>query len=157
MTMPSVPNLLDPVALTWINSRSLLLAKSINKTTLDALRSLLSEGFAQGESIPQLSKRIEGYFTENAKYRADMISRTEVISASNRGAVDRYQKEGIQKKEWLSALDERTRETHIAANGQVVGINDDFSVGGDRMSAPGLGSDPSENINCRCTVIPYLE
>ena len=148
---------LDSFALDWIKLRSLTLAKSINKTTLEALRNELSLGFEAGESIQQLSKRIEGYFETNAKYRAEMVSRTEVLAAANQGAVNRYEKEGIQKKEWFAALDERTRETHLEANGQVVGIHDNFKVGGDSMPAPGQGNDPSENINCRCTVLPYLD
>lgn len=147
---------LDQFAKDWILQRSFTLAKAINLTTMDALRRVLSEGFEVGESIAQLSNRVESYFTENAKYRAEMVSRTEVIAASNAGAVDRYEKEGIQQKEWFAALDERTRETHLAAHGQIVGINEDFKVGGDSMSAPGQGSDPSENINCRCTVLPVV-
>jgi len=154
--MPDPFNLLDEHALEWISTRSLLLAKSINKTTLEALRSLLNEGFVQGESIQNLTKRIEGYFIESGKYRAERTARTEIIAASNEGALYRYEKEGVQKKEWLAALDERTRDTHAAANGQIVGINEDFRVGSDSMQAPGLGSDPSENINCRCTILPYL-
>ena len=141
---------LDEIARTWILQRSLTLAKAINSTTMDAIRKALAEGFAEGESIQQLSKRIEGYFETNAKYRAEMVSRTEVIAASNRGAVDRYEKEGFQQKEWFAAMDERTRETHAAANGQIVGVRDNFKVGGDSMPHPGGGSDPSENINCRC-------
>lgn len=155
MSIPETKQL-DEFARTWILQRSLTLAKTINLTTMEALRRELSLGFEAGESIVQLSKRIEGYFTENAQYRAEMISRTEVIAASNAGAVDRYEKEGIQKKEWFAALDERTRETHAAAHGQIVGINEDFKVGGDSMPAPGQGSDPAENINCRCTVLPVV-
>jgi len=67
---------------------------------MDALRKLLAEGFEQGESIQQLTKRIEGYFSENEKYRAELISRTEVISASNEGALHRYELEGIDKSEF---------------------------------------------------------
>ncbi len=148
---------LDSYALEWIKLRSLTLAKSINKTTLEALRHELSLGFEVGESIQQLTKRIEGYFTDSITSRAKMISRTEVIAASNAGAVDRYGKEGVQRKEWFAAMDERTRDTHAAADGQIVGIDDDFKVGGDSMPAPGQGNDPSENINCRCTILPVLE
>ena len=96
---------LDNYALEWIKLRSLTLAKSINKTTLEALRNELSLGFEAGESIQQLTKRIEGYFTENAKIRAEMISRTEVISAFNEGHLHRYELEGIEKSEWFSAPD----------------------------------------------------
>jgi len=145
---------LDSYALDWIKLRSLTLAKSINKTTLEALRYELSLGFEAGESIQQLTKRIERYFEGNARVRAEMTARTETIAASNRGAQDRYQKEGIQKKEWFSAPD--ARPTHLEANGQIVAINDNFRVGADSMQGPGQGSDPSENINCRCVLLPVL-
>lgn len=96
---------IDDFAKAWILQRSLTLAKSINVTTMEALRRELSLGFEAGESIQQLTKRIEGYFTENAKYRAERIARTEVISASNEGALHRYELEGITKSEFYPAPD----------------------------------------------------
>ena len=96
---------LDNYALDWIKLRSLTLARSINKTTLEALRNELALGFTAGESIQQLTKRIEGYFTENAKTRAKMVSRTEIISASNEGALHRFELEGVDKSEFLAAPD----------------------------------------------------
>ena len=91
---------IDDFARMWILQRSLTLAKAINSTTMDAIRAALAEGFTAGESIQQLTKRVEGYFEDNAKYRAEMISRTEVISASNEGALHRYELEGIDKSEF---------------------------------------------------------
>ena len=96
---------LDEFAKAWILQRSLTLAKSINMTTMDAIRKALAEGFTQGESIQQLTKRIERYFTENAKVRAEMISRTEVISAFNEGHLHRYETEGVDKSEFYAAPD----------------------------------------------------
>jgi len=35
------------------------------------------------------------------------------------GALEAYKQSGVvQEKEWLAALDERTRDTHIEANGR---------------------------------------
>ena len=96
---------LDSYALEWIKLRSLTLAKSINMTTLEALRRELALGFEAGESIQQLTKRIEGYFTENATVRAKMVSRTEIISASNEGALHRFELEGVDKSEFMAAPD----------------------------------------------------
>jgi len=96
---------LDSYALDWIKLRSLTLAKSINKTTLEALRKELALGFEAGESIQQLTQRLEGYFTENAKVRAETISRTEVISAYNEGHLHRYELEGVDKSEFFAAPD----------------------------------------------------
>ena len=91
---------LDSFAKAWILQRSLLLAKSINMTTMDAIRKALAEGFEAGESIQQLTKRIEGYFTENAKYKAEMVARTETIAANNEGVLHRFELEGIEKSEF---------------------------------------------------------
>ena len=148
---------LDDVARLWILQRSLTLAKGINTATMSAIRMALAEGLAEGESIQLLSRRIEGYFDTHAKYRATMVARTETTVASNAGAVDRYQKEGFEQKEWFTAMDERVRDTHADANGQVVGIGENFTIGADSMPSPGRGSDPSENINCRCFVLPWIE
>jgi SPP1 gp7 family putative phage head morphogenesis protein len=132
---------LDQYALDWIKLRSLTLAKSINKTTLEALRNELALGFEAGESIPQLSKRIEGYFTDNAKIRAKMISRTEVVTASNKGANDRYQKEGVNKIEWLASPDSCSECAPL--DGSIFPVNE--------------GPRPSLHPNCRCTILPVLD
>lgn len=154
MSSPSIKQL-DSFAKEWITLRSLTLAKFINKTTLEALRHELALGFEAGESIKEIAKRIEVYFDTNAKVRAEMISRTEVIAASNRGAQDRYQKEGIQKKEWFSAPD--ARPSHLEANGQIVGINDNFRVGDGMGQGPAQIGLPEEDINCRCVLLPVID
>jgi len=108
---------LDSFAQAWILERSLTLAKSINMTTLEALRHELALGLEAGESIPQLTKRIEGYFTENVKYRAEMVSRTEISEAANEGAIHRYEIEGIDKSEWLASPN--SCEECLAENGRI--------------------------------------
>ena len=94
---------LDSYALDWIKLRSLTLAKSINMTTLEALRRELSLGFEAGESIQQLTKRIEGYFEGNVRVRAEMVSRTETITANNEGILHRYELEGVGKSEFFAS------------------------------------------------------
>ena len=116
MSTPSTKQL-DTFAKAWIAERSLTLAKSINKTTLEALRRELALGFEAGESIQQLTKRIEGYFEGNARMRAEMVSRTEVISAFNEGHLHRYELEGVDKSEFYAAPD--ACEECLPLDGQV--------------------------------------
>ena len=135
-----MPDLMDEAARTWIAERSLLLAKSINKTTMEAIRNELALGFEAGESMLQLSKRIEGYFTDKAKIRATMISRTETIAASNEGALRRYEKEGVNKSEFYP------------------------SPGACEQCTPLAGEYPTKECsgiipvhpNCRCTWLPVI-
>lgn len=132
---------LDEFARTWILGRSLTLAKSINATTLDALRATLAEGFAEGEGIRKLTQRIEGYFTENAKSRAEMISRTEVSSAANEGTLHRYELSGIEKSEWLA--NPASCEECLANDGQ------------EYITANSHGLIPL-HPHCTCTWVPIV-
>jgi uncharacterized protein with gpF-like domain len=58
---------------------------------------------------------------------------------------------------WLSQRDDRVRDSHAAADGQVVEVNEAFVVGGCLMRWPldgELCGDPGEIINCRCVMVP---
>ena len=54
-------------------------------------------------------------------------------------------------KEWVAILDSATREDHVLADGQQVGVNENFTVGGEEANFP---RDPNlsakQSINCRC-------
>jgi SPP1 gp7 family putative phage head morphogenesis protein len=131
---------LDSYALDWIKLRSLTLAKSINKTTLEALRNELALGFEAGESIHQLSKRIEGYFIDNAKTRAEMVSRTETIAASNEGALHRYEVENVGKSEFYPSPDACEQCLPLA---------------GEYITKESHGMIPV-HVNCRCVWLPVV-
>ncbi len=133
---------LDDFARQWILARSLTLAKAINLTTLEALRREITIGFEAGESIRQIAARIEGYFTDNAEYRANMVSRTEVIAASNEGALHRFESEGIDKSEFFIAPD--ACEECIPYDGKVYATKDSHGI---------IPIHP----NCRCVWLPSTE
>ncbi len=143
--------------LSWLKSRIPWAGAVISEETAKLLSEQLAEGYSQGESIDDISRRVKKLFDGMETYRAERIARTEIIATSNQSSLSTYEEYGVHKKEWLAALDERTRESHLQANGQVVGIDEDFKVGNDMMPAPGQGSDPAEVINCRCTILPVVD
>lgn len=54
-------------------------------------------------------------------------------------------------KVWQAITDDRTRPSHLSANGQVRLINDPFNVGGALLQWPAdAGGPAAEIINCRC-------
>lgn len=150
----------------WVDAAGLLKAKEINETTrqalLETLRGEISEGVQAGESMPKIAARIrdaaDGIYDNMSKSRAQTIARTETMSSVNYGEFEVYKGEGVTKKEWLATQDDRTRDAHAAANGQVVGIDEPFIVDGEELMYPGAPSGSAGNvIQCRCTVLPVLE
>lgn len=140
----------------WIRKKAADKVAEINDTTKKRIRSEINEGFASSLPASTVSQNIvTATGGAIAKSRATVISRTETHMAAQQASVEAFKSTGVQgKKVWVSAEDERTRETHSQADSDShanpLDVRDDFIVGGDSMSAPGLGSDPAENVNCRC-------
>lgn len=137
----------------FLMTDGLVFVKQCNETTRDKLRKSLAEGLEKKESIPQLKKRIEAIFVEARGRRAELIARTEVLSASNFATVEAYMQSDVVKgKQWLVAYDERTCEHCIAMEGQVVDKNKNFvsNTLGIEVWKPPL------HPGCRCTETPTL-
>lgn len=142
----------------WLSRESSTKVVGITNTTLNQIRLAFDAGFADfatGTEVAKLIVKKTGGVI--ARTRAITISRTETHAASQVGSVEAMKSTNIPaKKVWVSAEDERTRETHISADSRYhdnpIGMDETFTVGGDSMTAPGLGSDAAENINCRCIV-----
>lgn len=150
-------NLFEPNILRAIEHRVGFFADKINQSTADLIRDQLSAGIAKGESINDIAKRIDNIFQFSEDFRSRRIAQTEVIGASNDGIIRAYQEAGMEAKEWLTARDERVRDSH-RIDGQIVGITEDFTTGlGNRLQYPGdrgSGAPPEDVINCRCRVLP---
>lgn len=57
-------------------------------------------------------------------------------------------------KKWVAHHDDRTRATHLQADGQTVRVDQDFIVGGYAMGYPGDPRAPAkETANCRCVLV----
>lgn len=127
----------------------------ISNTTKDEFIRIVDKvagyGFENGIGIPEIAKQLQYELGISEKYRAERIARTEVISASNLSTQAGAEATGIAlDKEWISYIDDRTRESHIAINGEKVDMNETFSNG---LEVPGDPNGESEEvINCRCTV-----
>ena len=130
----------------------------ISNTTKKIISSTILNNKDKG--VPQISKAIRDRMSpEFTKARSATIARTETHTASS-FAVQK-QAEDMQapnmKKRWVATTDDRSRSSHVAVNGQEVGIDEDFSVGGRRMSYAGDPKGGASNVvNCRCVIV-YIE
>ncbi|HKU51590.1 MAG TPA: phage minor head protein, partial [Nitrospira sp.] len=123
-------------------------------------RDQLIMGMQDGDSIQQLSARVKEVLgTTDTRARA--IARTEVIGASNAGAMQQLEllgEDAPARKTWLATRDGRTRLSHAAANGQTVDFVAPFTVGGAKFDYPGDPDAPaSERVNCRCTLVWHFD
>ena len=62
-------------------------------------------------------------------------------------------------KQWQALLDERTRLSHASADGQVVGLRENFIVQGQSLSRPGdlsHGATMDNIANCRCSSLVII-
>jgi HK97 family phage portal protein len=142
----------------FIMQRSNQLAGRVTDTTYRGIKAALADGAAEGEAIPKLADRIRHLFQQTYKNRATVVARTEVISAYNGGselALRNSPRDVAAGKEWIAALDDRTRDAHALADGQIVEPEAAFIVMGESLQYPGDPGGSSANVvQCRCTVAP---
>ena len=119
--------------------------------------SAVTRAVLQGQTIPQLAASIAGIAAMDQR-AAMKAARTAITSAHSLGKLKGYERAagmGIDvEKQWLAALDSRTRGSHRHLDGEVVELDAEFSNG---LKYPG---DPdglaSEVYNCRCTLVPVI-
>lgn len=121
----------------------------------DALESL-QESLTLGESPQKMAARVR-HSLDVSENRARTIARTEaaqVMNASDWSVSQELQDAGIEhEREWLATTTgpsaRRTRPTHLEADGQTVGVDEPFMVGGAPLMYPGdPAGPPEETINC---------
>jgi HK97 family phage portal protein len=144
-----------PSIIAYINNNAGQKIQMITNTLKKDLRNELIEGYNNGESITQIMKRLsDNVFEEKKKgYELERIARTETMQSVNSATLITYQEAGVENKEWIATLDDRTRDSHADMHGQIVGITSFFTSGlGNTTQAPGLFGIAEEDINCRCTI-----
>jgi len=94
-----------------------------------------------------------GSMTESRAANIAMTETTKVYGAGGQAFREKFE---VSYKQWIASF-VNTRDTHAAADGQVVGNDEYFSVGDDSMAWPGTGSSAKENCNCACCAIGVFE
>lgn len=114
------------------------------------------QGIVQGDSIPNIAKRLQNV-TEMNRASAIRNARTTVTSAENKGRMDMLhdaaEKGVVVHKVWMATHDSRVREAHDLLDGQEQEIDDPFeSELGDIMYPGDPEADPANTYNCRCSL-----
>lgn len=153
----------DTVRNLALNDKSLLPYKKLDPKkdipwNMKNINSEVLQGIIQGESIPNISKRIMNVqeMNKNASIRT---ARTIVTGAENKGRQDSYQRaqeDGIiLERTWIATNDSRTRHSHAVLDGETKPIDTPFSNG---LMYPGdPNGRPEEVWNCRCALAAVVK
>ena len=130
---------------------------AIQNSTRNIIRRVINANIDEGVEVIGKKIRDQGKpFNSFNRYRSNTIARTETHNAAsyaNHKVVESLNIPDVQKR-WTTTLDPRSRTTHVQANGQTVGMEEDFVVGGRQMAYPGDPRGGAANvINCRCVLL----
>lgn len=145
----------DRVSL-FLRDRTAGKVTTIAETMLDTLRRTIEQSMERQETVQELAGAIRDTFEDGSAAWASRIARTETGGLYTQAGIWAMKDGGIQQKEWLSSRDGLVRPSHVAADGQRVGIDEDFTLEGGTGPGPGLISSAAESVNCRCTTLPVL-
>lgn len=140
-------------------------AQSMIETDREKMIDIIAQGIADGDSIPKIRKNITDTFAGYSKVQAERVTRTEVLRASNTGAIQAWKESGVvEAKQWLTAKDDRVDPLCEYMNGTIIPLNKSYFkrgeelVVGDHVAKFNYGSvkEPPLHPNCRCTLLPVL-
>jgi hypothetical protein len=123
----------------------------------DVAAQVILNALSEGWTVDQTAAALKDTLGLQADWQAWMLARTDLVSIGNAAshqAAASLGDSGPQYKRWTTAGDNRVRPTHVAADGQVVGIGDPYEVGDGELMYPGDPDGPDEEvINCRCVSV----
>jgi uncharacterized protein with gpF-like domain len=132
------------IASTTINNVQRSVASQLAVAGVDASDTRTLGRNVGAQLSKHFGKRATGIACVETQHSAEVAKETEIQVVTPNTATP--------TKEWVSQGDNRVRDAHLSADGQVVAVNQPFIVKGERLMYPGdpAGS-PGNIINCRCS------
>ena len=119
-----------------------------------SIKTLLTEGYQSGKGINYVANLLTKRFDQLTTWESKRIARTEIHNSHNTAVMDTYNEIGVEYTMWISADDDRTRDSHLEINGEIIPMGGTYSNG---LKYPGDTDGPIEEwINCRCSNAPYV-
>lgn len=127
--------------------------ESLVEPSTESERLLARKKIASGASQKFLSdaeSRAEATAITETQNPAETAKNNQINALSITGAISSF---GVRKV-WTAILDNRVRDAHAIADGQVRKIGEPYEVNGELLKHPGdtsLGASAGNVINCRCS------
>lgn len=160
-----------PAIQSFLKTEPLKASVSINEETKKQIRAALSQGMMEGESLYELTQRIDQVFGYASSDRAFKIAESETTRSQGYADVEAWEQSGVvDAKEWYTSLDERVCSFCGDMHGRTIPLRDKFYSKGDQMRVPREDKpDAVMNFNyesiyhqplhvrCRCVMLPIVK
>lgn len=144
-------------AINELDDWAVTISESVSDEMAQNMRNYLRGAFEEGRSIDEIATDFADEFVEQRLHgtHEEQIARDIVQGTTNQGNHTAFEEAGVFAEQWNTELDGRQRESHDEADGQIVGIDHTFLVGGVELRFPHDPNGPVEEItNCRCNALP---
>ncbi len=132
----------------------------VTNTTRDVIKGAIDKGLTEGLTRNQIGKEIWNNTTGDiGMRRARIIATTETHTSAMCGDFYAMEATGFAfTKQWLTFIDQRTRDHHKEVDGQERAKDAPFDVGGEELRWPGDPNASAANIiNCRCQMVYNID
>lgn len=153
-------NLRDPNLLRAMDKRGTKITGDVTDTMLQDLRDVLAREFYENGKGPQaVANELDDIFPETYAGRAANIARTETGIAQSTTQQEAYARNGVERQQWITLMDDKTRDDHAEMDGVVTALDEMFQMpdGSEQPHPLYDGGTPEENCNCRCDTVPLFE
>lgn len=149
-------------ALSILKKNAVKNVKSVTKSSLGQLKNIITSSASEQVSVTEVRSRIQDAFDTMPQSKAETIARTETLSAVSIGQdmkradfQKKFPKEaGLLKRVWITAEDDKVRDSHAAQDNMVREAGKSFPNGLKFPRDPSGEAD--EVINCRCSFVDFL-
>lgn len=133
-------------AIDWADKYGAKLVTKMDEETKRRLANVISQGIENKRGVPGISRDLRQTFTDMAKYRSDMIARTETANALSQSSLDAMNDMGVDGKEWVWGGTDCDICEENEAKG-VIPVDDVFPSGHEA---------PPAHPNCTCAIAPAI-
>ena len=152
-----------------IEEATVRLQRQAKQSLRTSLRSLMGDGLERGETIRELSGRVQDWARRNGdidrqvKWRATTVARTESTRALNEGQIEAWKEAGVTRMSWRKAPN--PCEFCDMMSRKAIGIEQPFFGQGDTLKSKtgrilkfdySAIKSPPLHPNCRCTLLPII-
>lgn len=123
-------------------------------TIRDSVTRAIADAGTEGVGVDGLEKILEQRFGGRLPSNAATVARTETGIFASDVRRSLMVSEGIEEHIWSSSLDQHTRETHRAIDGEKRKMGERFSNG--LLHPLETGAPAGEVVNCRCVELPWI-